>query len=201
MNATTVDPLISNVSAEMWMRVGVADVWVPGVTDETGRGFIWGLNTENEEFYDLCEDNESTLIRYIDLENFTRMPQWADLVAVANSVADQRKATCKGYTSKPLVSVNEHEIQGEHGEPDEVHRNMLLYLRYQNGLVASNSSVAAEQLSAMAMMGFATGVYAGPKIETEGDRSTIRGTHDTPFVFATDGHIAGGQPNEGAFGQ
>lgn len=200
VNATTA-PLIPNVSAEMWMRAKGVDMWVGnGMIGDDGKTFIWGSGTLQEETYDL-DVAETSRIRYVDLENYTRMDQLKELVGVANSLADQRKPSGKKYTSKPLVSVSGDEIQGEHGENDEVHRNMLLCLRFQHGLVASNSYLAAEQLSAIAMLGLATGVYPGPKIETEGQRGTMHGTYDTPFIFATDGHIAGGQPSEGALGQ
>ena len=191
--------LLPGVTAQMEMTEHGTNTWANGVIGPRGKTFIWGAGTANPETYRLYEAGETTVIRYVNLEKYTRPSELDTLVGIVNSLADQRKPSGKKYTSKPLVSEGGDNIQDEHGAPGEVHRNSLMCLRNTHGLVASNSSDVAEQLSALAMIGLSTGVYAGSKIETDGERNTITATYDTPFIFATDGHVAGAPSTEGTF--
>ena len=199
-NKDTATPLIPNVSVQMLFASDDAEEWFDGIVGRNGTSFVYGSGTAEEETYDLYTE-ETNQLRYIDLPKYTRMKELENVVGVNNSLADQRRPSGKGYTSKDLISEGGDLIQGAHGDPSEVHRNMLLCLRHQNGLVASNSDVAAEQLSALAMLGLATGVYPGPRMETDGVRSGGFTTYATPFIRAQDGHIANDQRDGGAFRQ
>ena len=188
--------LIPNVTAQMLMSYNGSDLWVDGVLDQSGKMFI---STEDEVTYPIYEPGETTKLRYVNLQDFTRMSELDHVVGFVNSLADERAPSTPTYTSKDLVSVNGDVIQHKHGGPAEAHRNSLFCLRYLNSLVASNSTKSAEQASALAMIGFANGVYPGSKIETDGARAEISGQYDMPFISATDGHILRGQLKSGMF--